>query len=273
MAGHLQRGGHDVTVFNRTASRAEAWVAEYGGRAAATPREAAADADIVCACVGADHDVREVTVGDDGRVPGHEGRRRVRGPHDCVRGGRARVARGGTGPRPAFHRRPGVRWPGWSAEGTAERDVRRRCRAVRTGRAGAAHVRQVCRPHWRQRRRAALQDGQPGVHRRTRAGSGRRTAFRAERRPRRARRPFGHLQGRRAVVADGEPLADDGRRQVRVRLRGGLDAQGPRHRARGGAPQRLAPACGGARGSVLCAGAGTRWRPLGHVEPDRAAGR
>jgi len=66
MAGHLQRGGHDVTVFNRTASRAEAWVAEYGGRAAATPREAAVDADIVCACVGADHDVREVTVGDAG---------------------------------------------------------------------------------------------------------------------------------------------------------------------------------------------------------------
>ena len=61
MAGHLQRAGHDVVVFNRTASKAEAWVAEYGGRSAATPREAAADADIVCACVGADHDVRDVT--------------------------------------------------------------------------------------------------------------------------------------------------------------------------------------------------------------------
>ena len=66
MAGHLQRAGHDVVVFNRTASKAEAWVAEYGGRSAATPREAAADADLVCACVGADHDVRDVTVGDDG---------------------------------------------------------------------------------------------------------------------------------------------------------------------------------------------------------------
>jgi 3-hydroxyisobutyrate dehydrogenase len=66
MAGHLQRGGHDVTVFNRTASRADAWVAEYGGRAAGTPREAATDADIVCACVGADHDVREVTIGEAG---------------------------------------------------------------------------------------------------------------------------------------------------------------------------------------------------------------
>ncbi len=66
MAGHLLRAGHDVIVFNRTASRADAWVAEYGGRAAATPREAAADCDVVCACVGADHDVREVTIGPDG---------------------------------------------------------------------------------------------------------------------------------------------------------------------------------------------------------------
>jgi len=70
MAGHLQRAGHDVVVFNRTPSRAEAWVAEYGGQRAATPREAAAGADIVCACVGADHDVRDVTIGPDGAFHG-----------------------------------------------------------------------------------------------------------------------------------------------------------------------------------------------------------
>ncbi len=70
MAGHLQRAGHDVVVYNRTASRAEAWVAEYGGQQAATPREAAAGADLVCACVGADADVREVTVGPDGAFHG-----------------------------------------------------------------------------------------------------------------------------------------------------------------------------------------------------------
>ena len=70
MAGHLQRAGHDVCVFNRTSSRAEAWVQEYGGSSAATPREAAAGADIVCACVGADHDVREVTIGADGAFHG-----------------------------------------------------------------------------------------------------------------------------------------------------------------------------------------------------------
>jgi 3-hydroxyisobutyrate dehydrogenase len=70
MAGHLQRAGHDVVVYNRTASRADAWVAEYGGQQAATPREAAAGADLVCACVGADADVREVTVGPDGAFHG-----------------------------------------------------------------------------------------------------------------------------------------------------------------------------------------------------------
>ncbi len=70
MAGHLQRAGHEVVVFNRTASRAEAWVSEYGGRAASTPRDAAAGADLVCACVGADDDVRAVTVGADGAFAG-----------------------------------------------------------------------------------------------------------------------------------------------------------------------------------------------------------
>ncbi|MCG8503089.1 MAG: NAD(P)-dependent oxidoreductase [Sphingomonadales bacterium] len=66
MAGHLARAGHDVTVFNRTAARAEAWVRDYGGGSAMTPTEAAQDKDVVFACVGADSDVREVTLGDGG---------------------------------------------------------------------------------------------------------------------------------------------------------------------------------------------------------------
>ncbi len=70
MAGHLKRAGHDIVVYNRTAARADAWVAEHGGRAAATPRDAAAGCDIVCACVGADNDVREVTVGHEGAFDG-----------------------------------------------------------------------------------------------------------------------------------------------------------------------------------------------------------
>jgi 3-hydroxyisobutyrate dehydrogenase len=63
MAGHLARAGHDVTVYNRTGTKAEAWVAEYGGRAAATPAGAAEGAEIVLACVGNDDDLRSVCEG------------------------------------------------------------------------------------------------------------------------------------------------------------------------------------------------------------------
>ena len=66
MAGHLARAGHAVTVFNRTASKAQAWATEYGGKSAATPAEAAADADIVFACVGNDDDLRSVVLGPNG---------------------------------------------------------------------------------------------------------------------------------------------------------------------------------------------------------------
>ncbi len=65
MAGHLARAGHRVTVFNRTAAKAQAWAAEYGGKSAATPHEAAAGASIVFACVGNDDDLRSVALGDD----------------------------------------------------------------------------------------------------------------------------------------------------------------------------------------------------------------
>jgi 3-hydroxyisobutyrate dehydrogenase len=70
MAGHLTRAGHRVTVFNRTASKAQAWVAEFGGRAAATPREASAGASVVFSCVGNDDDLRSITLGDDGAFAG-----------------------------------------------------------------------------------------------------------------------------------------------------------------------------------------------------------
>jgi 3-hydroxyisobutyrate dehydrogenase len=70
MAGHLARAGHQVTVYNRTATKAQAWVAEYGGAWAATPREAAAHADLVFACVGNDDDLRSVVLGADGAFAG-----------------------------------------------------------------------------------------------------------------------------------------------------------------------------------------------------------
>ena len=71
MAGHLKtRGGHDVTVYNRTGAKADAWVNAFGGRAAPTPREAAAGADFVFACVGNDDDLRSVVLGADGAFAG-----------------------------------------------------------------------------------------------------------------------------------------------------------------------------------------------------------
>ncbi|MBI4922696.1 MAG: NAD(P)-dependent oxidoreductase [Devosia nanyangense] len=70
MARHLKAHGHEVTVYNRTAARAEQWVAANGGSLAPTPREAAAGQDFVFACVGNDDDLREVTLGDDGAFGG-----------------------------------------------------------------------------------------------------------------------------------------------------------------------------------------------------------
>jgi 3-hydroxyisobutyrate dehydrogenase len=70
MAGHLARAGHHVCVYNRTAAKADRWVEEFGGRSAPTPREAAAGAAIVFACVGNDDDLRGVVLGPDGAYAG-----------------------------------------------------------------------------------------------------------------------------------------------------------------------------------------------------------
>ena len=71
MAGHLKnKGGHDVTVYNRTAAKAAKWVAQYGGRSSPTPKQAADGQDFVFACVGNDRDLREVTLGANGAFAG-----------------------------------------------------------------------------------------------------------------------------------------------------------------------------------------------------------
>ncbi len=70
MAGHLQRAGHTVTVYNRTAAKAQAWAAEYGGDHAATPFAAVAGAEFVFACVGNDDDLRTVVLGEHGAFAG-----------------------------------------------------------------------------------------------------------------------------------------------------------------------------------------------------------
>ncbi len=72
MAGHLADAGFDVGVYNRTAVRAERWLAEYAGRRADTPREAALGAEVVCCCVGNDDDVRSVLYGESGALAGME---------------------------------------------------------------------------------------------------------------------------------------------------------------------------------------------------------
>ena len=71
MAGHLKnKGGHEVTVYNRTAAKAEKWVSQHGGRKAATPKEASEGQDFVMCCVGNDNDLREVTLGPNGAFHG-----------------------------------------------------------------------------------------------------------------------------------------------------------------------------------------------------------
>ena len=66
MAGYISKGGHNVTVFNRTKSKAEKWIKDYKGKMAETPAEAAKDAEFIFTCVGNDNDLREVTFGDNG---------------------------------------------------------------------------------------------------------------------------------------------------------------------------------------------------------------
>ena len=66
MAGFISKAGHEVTVFNRTSSKAEKWVSEYGGSSADTPSKAADGADFIFTCVGNDDDLREVTFGENG---------------------------------------------------------------------------------------------------------------------------------------------------------------------------------------------------------------
>jgi 3-hydroxyisobutyrate dehydrogenase len=71
MAGHLKaKGGHDVTVYNRTAAKAEKWVAQHGGKSAPTPKQAAEGQELIMACVGNDNDLREVMLGKDGVFAG-----------------------------------------------------------------------------------------------------------------------------------------------------------------------------------------------------------
>ncbi len=95
MAGHLKnKGGHEVTVYNRTAAKAEKWVAQYGGKSAPTPKAAAEGQDFVMCCVGNDNDLREVTLGHGRRLRRHGQGQDVRRSHHRLGRDRARALRG-----------------------------------------------------------------------------------------------------------------------------------------------------------------------------------
>ncbi len=141
MAGHLKaRGGHDVTVYNRTAAKAEQWAAAFGGRTAATPAEAAKDQDFVFACVGNDDDLRSVTTGENGAfetmAPGsvfidtRRHRPRLRASSMRRRRRRGRISSSA-----------GLRRTGRSGKRRAHRHVRGRCGSLRQGQ---AHHRSLC---------------------------------------------------------------------------------------------------------------------------------
>ena len=112
MAGHLATAGHQVTVYNRTRSKADQWVRQHDNAAAATPVDAADGAELVMTCVGNDDDVRAVVFGDEGVLAGMAAGADARRPHHHVgragpRAGRRLRRTGGRVPR-----RPGVRRPG-----------------------------------------------------------------------------------------------------------------------------------------------------------------
>ena len=166
MAGHLAKAGHDVTVYNRTGSKAARWTEEFGGRRATTPAEAAAGNGIVFACVGNDDDVRSVTVGADGAFEGMDSRRCVRRPHHRLRRRCQGARRRRRGAWPRVHGRAGVRRRGGRRERSAHGDGRGRAGRVRAMPARHRRLRARRHPPRTGRLRPAHQDGQPDLHRR-----------------------------------------------------------------------------------------------------------
>ena len=270
MAGHLARAGHAVTVFNRTPAKAERWAGEHGGKAAETIADAVADAELVALCVGNDDDVRQVVaealpaLGSGAIIVDHttasakiaREMAEAAAAKGCafldapVSGGQAGAENGQLaimigGDAAAVERaRPvigvyakAVQHMGGPGSGQLTKMVNQICIAgVVQGLAEAMHF----------AKRAELDTG---------------LVYKE-----------GDLQRRRAVVADGQPLEDHGRGQVRLRFRGRLDAQGPGLGAGRGAGQR--GAAGGDRSGrpVLRRGAVAGRPAVGHLQPGGATG-
>ena len=108
MAGHLvKKGGHEVTVYNRTAAKAKEWADKFGGKTAATPKAAAEGQDFVMCCVGNDNDLRAVDARRRRRVCRHEERRGLRRSHHRFGRSRARTRCGSRQGRLQIRRRAG----------------------------------------------------------------------------------------------------------------------------------------------------------------------
>ncbi len=266
MAGHLQREGYDVCVYNRSSAKALRWVEEYAGRRADTPREACAGAELVFCCVGNDDDLRAVALGEQGAFAGMApgslfvdhttasaevarelsllAAERELGFLDApVSGGQAGAVNGAltvmVGGEEAFYRR-------------AEPLLRSYARMVRRmGDVGSGQltkmVNQICVA-------GLLQGLAEALHFARCAG----------------------LDGEAAMQVIGKGAAqswppEHAGRRVRLRLRRGLDAQGPVDPARRGAAQRRAVAGHGAGRPVLRRSAGDGRRSLGYLQPDRPA--
>ncbi len=149
----------------------------------------------------------------------------------------------GKGERHRLRRRPGLRRPGRRGQRPARHHVRRRAGDLRQGEAGARRLRQDVRADRRPGRRPAHQDGQPDLHRRHRAGARRGARLRQAQQPRPGEGHRRDLQGRGAVLADGEPLEADERAEDRgLRLRHRVDAQGHRHLPGAGEAEQRPPA-------------------------------
>ena len=272
MAGHLALAGHQVTVYNRSAEKREAWSqGVHGGSAAATPREAAAGADSCSACVGNDDDLRSVVLGEQGAFAGMKPGA-VFVDHTTASADVAReLAAEAKKRRPAVRRRAGLRRPGRRAERHAHRDVRRRAGRLRRGAAGGHGLLPRLHAAGRERRGPARQDGQPDRHRRAGAGPVGSHRLRQKAGLDMEQVLGGDRQGRGAELADGQPRQDHDRRQVRLRLRGRLDAQGPRPGA-WRRPSATARACRSRRWSTSSTPTCRPWAaPLGHLQPDQAA--
>ncbi len=272
MAGHLKKGGHELTVYNRTAAKAQKWVETHGGKAAATPAEAAKGADIVFSCVGNDDDLRSIVLGEQGAFAGMS-KGAIFVDHTTASANVARelgeVAKGkglhfldapvSGGQAGAENGKLTVMVGGDQADFDRAKPVidcyARAC--VLLGAVGSGQlakmVNQICI--------AGLVQGlAEGMN------------FAVEGRPRSGQAGGDDLQGRRAILADGEPRHDHGAGQVRLRLRRRLDAQGPRHLPGRVEAQRRAAARHRPRGPVLRPDPAARRQALGYLQPDPPAG-